>query len=52
MVLNLKAAILEKLVSHLVCSLIFVDPLFISIFLFIYRHYAITQQVLDLLFTR
>jgi hypothetical protein len=29
-----------------------VDPLFISIFLCIYRHYATTQQIQDLLFTR
>jgi hypothetical protein len=52
MVVNLNASILEKLVGHLVSSLMFVDPLFISIFLCIYRHYATTQQVLDLLFTR
>jgi hypothetical protein len=52
MVVKLKAGILEKLVGHLVSSLMLVDFLFISIFLFIYRHYATTQQVLDLLFTR
>jgi hypothetical protein len=52
MVENFKAGILEKLLGHLVSSLMCVDPLFISIFLCIYRHYATTQQVLDLLFTR
>jgi hypothetical protein len=52
MVVNFKASILEKLVGHLVSFLMCVDPLFISIFLCIYRHCATTQQVLDLLFTR
>jgi hypothetical protein len=52
MVVNLKAGIMEKLVGHLVSSLMFVDPVFIPVFLCIYRHFATTQQVLDLLFTR
>jgi hypothetical protein len=52
MVVNLKAGLLEKLVGHLGSFLMFVDPLFISIFLCIHRHFATTQQVLDLLFTR
>jgi hypothetical protein len=52
MAVNLKAGMLEKLVGHLVSSLMFVDPAFISIFLCNYRHYATTQQVLDLLFIR
>jgi hypothetical protein len=52
MVENFKAGILEKLLGHLVSSLMCVDPLFISIFLCIYRHYATTQQIQDLLFTR
>jgi hypothetical protein len=51
-VMNLKAGILKKLIGHLVCFLIFVDLLFISIFLCIYRHYGTTEQFLDLLFTR
>jgi hypothetical protein len=52
MVVNLKVGILEKLVGDLVSSVMFVYPLLISTFLCIYRHFATTQQVLDLLFTR
>ncbi|XP_069860065.1 ral guanine nucleotide dissociation stimulator-like [Dipodomys merriami] len=49
---TLKAGKLEKLVDHLVPSLLLGDPNFVSTFLCVYRKFATTQQVLDLLFAR
>ncbi|XP_062937714.1 ral guanine nucleotide dissociation stimulator-like [Cynocephalus volans] len=46
------AGTLEKLVNHLVPSLQSGDPFFVPAFLWTYRRFATTRQVLDLLFKR
>lgn len=49
---RISADTLEKLVNHLVPSLLAGDPFFAPAFLYTYRRFATTQQVLDLLFKR
>ncbi|XP_051006822.1 ral guanine nucleotide dissociation stimulator-like [Acomys russatus] len=48
----ISADMVEKLVNHLVPSLQAGDPFFVPAFLYTYRRFATTQQVLDLLFKR
>ncbi|CAO2594703.1 Ral guanine nucleotide dissociation stimulator [Lemmus lemmus] len=49
---RISADMVEKLVNHLVPSLQGGDPFFVPAFLYTYRRFATTQQVLDLLFKR
>lgn len=48
----ISADMVEKLVNHLVPSLQGGDLFFVPAFLYTYRRFATTQQVLDLLFKR
>ncbi|XP_051006817.1 ral guanine nucleotide dissociation stimulator-like [Acomys russatus] len=49
---SISADMVEKLVKHLVPSLQAGDPFFVPAFLYTYRRFATTEQVLDLLFKR
>lgn len=49
---TLEPATVKKLVNHLVPAHRSGDPFFVPAFLSIYRRFATTQQVLDLLFLR
>ncbi|XP_073928251.1 ral guanine nucleotide dissociation stimulator-like [Castor canadensis] len=49
---TLKSGTLKVLVDHLVPSFLFGDPSYVIIFLFTYRSFADTHQVLNLLFDR
>ena len=52
MVWTAQAGKLEKLVEHVVSAFLGSDPTYVPMFLCMYRAFATTQQVLDLLFKR
>jgi hypothetical protein len=47
----LNAGMLEKLLDHLVPSVLFGDTLYVPTFLASYRRFTTTQQVLEMLFS-